>query len=74
MSQKILNFVHSPCNYNNEKHELLWLRISPQKKKGEVLLFAIARKKFTVQFQNCSVMWYEKSKEQFDLFSHQRQQ
>lgn len=44
--------------------------MTKEKKKGEVLLFAITRKKFSVQFQNCSVMWYEKSKDQFALFSH----
>lgn len=27
---------------------------------GEVLLFTITRKKFSVQFQGCSAMWYEK--------------
>lgn len=56
MEHKILNFAHSPGNCNNEKHELIRLRISLQKKKGEVLLFAITRNKFSVQFQNCSVM------------------
>lgn len=56
MTHKILNFAHSPCNYNNKKYDLIQLKISPQKKKGEVLLFAITRRKFSVQFQNGSAV------------------